>query len=421
MTRSLLIFCTLLILESFSWAGEIRLDSLKGAETVTRIREGRRGEIRQGAEVQAGDVLQTGEGVTAILIYSDQSKVQMSAKTEFKVESQVEETQWNRLNYGSVRGMIEKATSPTAKPKFLIRTRSATLGVRGTEFVFAQSLDGPAQIHTLEGVVDVGRDELTVLSGKGVPVETGHFVEALPGRVSSPQSFDVKEFMEKFNSESAGHAGSIGSGAAQASVGLPMGLPKVNTVPSEQPPVPTHFSNWVSPKSLEKPNPEGSSVPGEQPSPQSLRVARKDSDEKRGVQMFNFQMGAFFTQLPDATPVRAVHAVWSPLVPIPILSFLSLRGNLGGAFALNGSLASRFWMFDAQVLAHLALAKIVFVEAGWGWQSWNSLVVYNSQILAAQAGLFLYLGPIERVFVSVNRLVGAPALNEYKLGVGLGL
>jgi hypothetical protein len=95
---------------------------------------------------------------------------------------------------------VSKTT--TGKISFYIRTNSAVMGVRGTEFVVDQGADGTSNLHTLQGQVAMAKSEKDL--------ETpGHFTAVGPGKtsylrrsMSAPapvQSFDRKAYLAELS------------------------------------------------------------------------------------------------------------------------------------------------------------------------------------------------------------------------------
>ncbi len=400
------------------------LESIEGGKTVTLMRGGKKKDVGKGVGIFPGESIQTGPKVSAVLRYPDESKVMIAFDTQYQVEELEEGTQWNRLKYGSVRGIIQKAVNADShKPKFLIRTKSAVIGVRGTDFVMSQPIKGAAQVHTLEGVVDVGKDPLTVMSGKGVPLTEGQFVTSIPGGISTPESFNTKNYLDQLNSESFGSPSASKPSTGSANTPSP---PTRTTVPDSKGPPPTHFPNLNANADTDPTHgddigqqKEGEPKRQDPPEFKPLYIKNEVEPDPNKLKIINFQFGTFFAKTQDGTIIRAFNATWTPSVPFPVLKMLSLRGNLGGSFAQNGSINNQFWVLDAQVLINLSIQSL-FVEAGVGWQSWRSVISYNDTVVAIHAGLNFRFGPIDRLIFGMTRGISSSSFDEYQAGVGIG-
>lgn len=97
----------------------------------------------------------------------DRSIIDISPSTLFKIDEYQPNNGDNRavelgMEYGKIRTSVTKPVGP--KGRFNVRTRSATMGVRGTEFVIqAENTDGRRVAQTPEGS---GQTQITVLHGK---------------------------------------------------------------------------------------------------------------------------------------------------------------------------------------------------------------------------------------------------------------
>src|SRR6185295_4862215 len=102
--------------------------------------EDKSGEVRElkvGDPIFAGDVVNTRSDATVKLIMVDKSIVDLGNSTLFKVDEWVTNNVSDRkvtmsLGYGNMRGSVTTPVGP--KGKFTIKTKAATMGVRGTEF-----------------------------------------------------------------------------------------------------------------------------------------------------------------------------------------------------------------------------------------------------------------------------------------------
>lgn len=389
------------------------LATVEGVDPVTLIEGTDKRQVQVGAQVRFGERIVTGPKSAITLLYPDGSLLAIGPNTDLEVQARSPQTQWNNLRKGQVRGLIEKAPDPSkaAKPKFVIRTKTAVLGVRGTDFVMAfDALKAVTQVHTLEGSVDVGTSENTLMSGKGVAVERGQFIESSGKTIQPPKSFDRAEFLEKLRAEqlpsveisslSGPSAGSAGAAQALSLGGLPVsGVPLLGSSSREE----SDSKNKRDEKNL----------------PVEERVKK---DEKEPLtKLLAFQTGMFFTRTPELGVVRAVTLSWNPTYRLPILSFLSIRGHVGADFAQNGSLFRKFYVQEFQGFVTASFFSKIFVEAGLGEQIWwhggpdAALATINGGI---------YLGPqgyINRIFFGTSMLNSTPQIQEFKVGIGIKL
>jgi hypothetical protein len=141
-------------------------------------------ELKVGDSVHPGDIVNTRSDATAKLIMIDKSIVDLGASTLFKVDEWVSNNITDRkvaltLGYGKIRASVSTPVGP--KGKFTIKTKAATMGVRGTEFIVSSDVtetggsekDGKpitTQVTVVHGKVEVFDQ---VGGGKPIEVTTG--------------------------------------------------------------------------------------------------------------------------------------------------------------------------------------------------------------------------------------------------------
>ncbi|MCC7442268.1 MAG: FecR domain-containing protein [Bdellovibrionales bacterium] len=104
--------------------------------------------LRPGDAVYEGQIINTASDASAKILLADKSIVDIGPTTLFNVEkfklgnnTESRQAQFG-MEYGSVRALVSKNLGP--RGNFRVRTRSATMGVRGTEFVVMNDLIGLA-------------------------------------------------------------------------------------------------------------------------------------------------------------------------------------------------------------------------------------------------------------------------------------
>jgi hypothetical protein len=178
------------------------IESISGADTVTIITERGKLEVGVGAPVRAGQWIKTGDRSAIRLLYPDGTTVVVGRATEYEVLApSARAAEGAVLHEGYVRASVKQPAQRrdgAPKVRFLIRARSAVMGVRGTEFV-AQSVPGSevTVLHTLTGAVDIARNERQLLAGKGVPVKANFFSQAAAGAIEPPRAFNPGEFLRQ--------------------------------------------------------------------------------------------------------------------------------------------------------------------------------------------------------------------------------
>jgi hypothetical protein len=394
-----------------------KIESISGSKTISLILNQMRIEAGVGTELPEGSRLSTNSTTSASLLYPDGSRVTLYQNTDFVVENHIEGTQWNRLKTGKVRGIIQKVTlPPSSKPRFLIRSKSAVLGVRGTEFVMALGVgQNSAQINTLEGVVDVARNEVALLSGHSTSLPEGKFIESSIGGLSEPRSFNKSEFLQNLENSSQGEGLEKGANSpisTQEDESKEVPSLKSNAEPSIQNfPAPTRFPDSERTKTL-----------ANQSNEKNKNETNGESSKKTGSSRFallSFQAGIFFAKLLDSSIIRAVHVAWTPIVPVPFIPFLTVRGQIGVSFAQQGSLNQNFLIKEFQVFLTASFFNFIFAEAGIGEQIWQNPRSYDAGLKTVNAGLLFKRNWISRVYLGYQVLNIQPKFDQYQAGVGI--
>lgn len=102
-------------------------------------------QLKPGDKIFEGDVINTSSDGKAKLLMADRTILDVGSSALFHVNKFDQKSGADRdvelsMMYGSVRANVTKKLD--AKGKFRIRTPSATMGVRGTQFIVASGLEG---------------------------------------------------------------------------------------------------------------------------------------------------------------------------------------------------------------------------------------------------------------------------------------
>lgn len=137
-------------------------------------------DAKKGRTLSKGDTLRTGAESAAILLMSDGSRIKLNPNTELGIGSADKGSTELALQSGAV---FSKVAKQGAQGRFVIRTKTAVMGVRGTEFYTSygkQSKDGAdVWMCVHEGKVEVEANgvkdakKVLVKQGEGVFVPVG--------------------------------------------------------------------------------------------------------------------------------------------------------------------------------------------------------------------------------------------------------
>ncbi|MGK5084907.1 FecR family protein [Bdellovibrionota bacterium FG-1] len=125
--------------KAVSAAGEVLIRNDEGEKTgLPKMRK-----LKAGEEIYKGDVINTSSSASAKLLFTDRSVLDLGGSTLFRVDEYQIKNGSDRnvgmtMSYGKVRAAVN--TPVGANGKYNIRTKTATMGVRGTEFIIASDL-----------------------------------------------------------------------------------------------------------------------------------------------------------------------------------------------------------------------------------------------------------------------------------------
>ncbi len=137
-------------------------------------------QAKAGSKVEQGNIVRTAPGSMTRVIYDNGDPLTVSGGSAYKVNWSNGEGAKAKpdlsLMYGKVRAMVAKGGP---RSNLTVRTRSATMGVRGTDFFVADGGRGPnagTEISVIRGEVAV-KDHAAKESAKSVPVKAGYSAE----------------------------------------------------------------------------------------------------------------------------------------------------------------------------------------------------------------------------------------------------
>ena len=137
---------------------------------------------------------------TVVLHLKDDSNITIAPGSESSVKDYVPARPGSvphvEMTKGSAHFDVNK--TPTGHHTFYIHTSSATMGVRGTDFVVDQQNDGYSVVHTLEGNVSMAKNEAELDDpSKSVAVPAGRtsYLNSSMAHPSAPKVFNRKTYL----------------------------------------------------------------------------------------------------------------------------------------------------------------------------------------------------------------------------------
>lgn len=161
---AVLVMSSLMTMSAFADA-PFRIESLTGEVTLER-ENASPVPVRAGISLGPGDVLRTGEGAAAVLVMTSGARFTLAPDTEIalddlSLDKEEDSPSPLRLILGVVNAVVDAAAwnrDGGDGPKDVIHTPTAVIGVRGTAFDVAVSLDGATAVAVDEGDVDLDPD-----------------------------------------------------------------------------------------------------------------------------------------------------------------------------------------------------------------------------------------------------------------------
>ncbi len=143
------------------------------ADGSTALFEGEYFQVRDakvGDQVEEGNILRTKPSSRARVVYENGDQILVAPGTAYRIhwEPKTDTAAALDLMYGKIRGVVSKEGP---RSKFTIRTKAATLGVRGTDFFVSENPStGETQVSVIRGSVEV---KPVVAAGKppAAPIE----------------------------------------------------------------------------------------------------------------------------------------------------------------------------------------------------------------------------------------------------------
>jgi len=191
MIRYLQSFILIFILSASLHASVAKITSLSGSATIERAAKSINAIL--GSDLESKDTIATTAASKAQLTFKDNTIITVGKQSRFSIEEYLFDTagssnaKFNVIS-GTVRAMSGKI-GRIAPDKFVVKTKTATIGIRGTDFVVHVADDGSISIFCLQGSIVV-RDQ----NGNEVIVNAGSYVTLTQnGAIDGPHEFTSTE------------------------------------------------------------------------------------------------------------------------------------------------------------------------------------------------------------------------------------
>ncbi len=185
---------------SVAWAGQVAgtVIHLSGALMAQKA-DGKAKLLSMRSEVEPGDTLVSEKNTYAQIKFIDNSVITLKPDTTFKIEAfafDAGKPDSDSASFNLVKGGLRSLTGLLGKrnkEKFLLKTPTATIGIRGTNFI-AEYIPAPEQQYSLSAVMMAGQISLpTSNPGPGAPASgpglaPGLYVYVIDGLINVQNS-----------------------------------------------------------------------------------------------------------------------------------------------------------------------------------------------------------------------------------------
>lgn len=175
LTLLILLFCTTL----FANIGKI--SAVNGQANL--IRDTQSIPIQLGTILEEKDIVKTGDNGRLQIIFSDKTIISLGKNSDFNIEEYLfDESRPKEVkaSFNAPKGIFKTITGQIGKlnpSKFKLRTKSASIGIRGTVYYVTAIPNQPPVIACTKGIITI---ETT--TGEKVDIPAGYYVKIEPGK-----------------------------------------------------------------------------------------------------------------------------------------------------------------------------------------------------------------------------------------------
>ncbi|MGM0519685.1 MAG: transferrin-binding protein-like solute binding protein [Campylobacterota bacterium] len=194
----------LLFLQVFLFANVAKIVAFNGDALI--IREDENIKVTNGAELLKDDVIKTQDNTKLQLIFKDKTVVTIGKNSEFKINDYIyDEKQENyNANLGLVKGTFRTITGKIGKvapSKFKLKSKSASIGIRGTQILSNVEFNGDT-IYCTEGAIEITSE----FTNETILIQAGEFAkiredEPIVVQEFNQEDINIVETQTKFSSD----------------------------------------------------------------------------------------------------------------------------------------------------------------------------------------------------------------------------
>lgn len=220
-----ILFCTLFLLPAVVGAEPVATVKSVQPSAVARSEELGTRALAAGGAVTSGDSITTDRRGTVTLSFFDQTVITLAPNSKVDMASIIKRnaSQASKFNISAVKGTFRFISGKSSKKVYKIKTPTATIGLRGTQFIVDLTRGDGSTVHVENGAVDFCDSGSCVTVGKGFSIVqscqgsscTSSVTPIGGGSSNSPSSSGsggTGNTGQTGNTGSSGSTGSTGSG-----------------------------------------------------------------------------------------------------------------------------------------------------------------------------------------------------------------
>lgn len=169
------------------------ITALSGSASI--LRDGKSIEATLGAKLEQKDSIKTSDATKIQIIFIDETIISIGKNSNFSIDEFLfEESEAPSAKFGLLSGAMRTITgkiADVAPDKFSVKTKTATIGIRGTNFSIFTGEDGSAKIFCTFGAISV-----TAQGSSSVVTQGFYILVSADGTRSAPIKFTPQELKE---------------------------------------------------------------------------------------------------------------------------------------------------------------------------------------------------------------------------------
>lgn len=191
MKKIALLFLTL---STLLFAQVAKVVALKGDASVQRNNSNISLEV--GSTLEKNDVIQTQDGTKLQVIFNDETIITIGKNSTFAVNDYIFDAQNKeyKAEFGLLKGTFRTITGKIGKiapDKFKLKSKSSSIGIRGTQILSNVQISGDT-IFCTEGTITITSN----ITGETITINAGQYVVIKKGEPMSAQEFDTENIGE---------------------------------------------------------------------------------------------------------------------------------------------------------------------------------------------------------------------------------